>query len=272
MRFGALCETRSPVGLAPRKSARGLICLVLAWVVMIPDWAKAQEREQPTWQLYVTPYLWISGISGTTQASNRRLPEQTVSASFGSILSHLNSVPVMGSAELRHGRFGILTDIMAISVKTDVSSDKVLFSGGSARLTQVIGTAIGAYRVLEADNQFADLGIGVRAFGASTSFTVNSGALPGFTGTPGASWADPIVAIRYKINLGTRWGLTGYGDIGGGPSSEFTWQLLATVDYRLSDDMVLRLGYRHLQFQRSGDSLRQNMGMSGPILGSTLRF
>jgi len=107
--------------------------------MVTPGHAKAQMREQPTRQLYVTPYLWssgisgISGISGTTQAGNRRLPEQTA-------------------------------------------------------------------------------------------------------------------------------------------SSEFTWQLLATVDYRLGDGMVLRLGYRHLPFQRSGDSLRQNMGMSGPILGSTLRF
>jgi hypothetical protein len=34
----------------------------------------------------------------------------------------------------------------------------------------------------------------------------------------------------------------------------------------------MRIGYRHLQFQYYSDVLRQNMRMSGPILGATMQF
>jgi len=234
--------------------------------------AVAQQASPQQWEFYVTPYLWFSGVSGTLKSLNRNIPEQNVEASFGNILSHLDAIPVMVSAEVRYGRFGLLTDIMAISVQSDIVTKNVLFTGGSANLTQVIGSALGTYRVLESGRQSLDVGIGVRAFGMSTKFSLNPGLLPGFSISPSASWADPIVGARYHIDLSPRWGLTAYADIGGGPNSQFTWQLLGSVDYRVASWVVMRIGYRNLRFQYESDALRQNMEMSGPILGATIQF
>ena len=234
--------------------------------------ARAQQANPQGWQFSVTPYLWLSGVSGTLETPHPSVPSVNASASFGSILSKLDSIPIMGSAEVRNGPFGVVADIIALSVKTGIDTRGLLFSGGSAKLSAVIGDAVFAYRVLADPQQSVDLGIGVRAFGISTDFTVGSALLPGFSRSPGASWADPILAVRYHIDLGPKWGLTAYGDIGGGASSSFTWQVLGTVDYRVTNAIILRAGYRHLNFQYSAPRLDANLTLSGPIIGATFRF
>ncbi|MGE0223223.1 MAG: hypothetical protein AB7F35_18145 [Acetobacteraceae bacterium] len=254
------------------QSVCGLMALGVACAAVGAFPARAQETPAPKWEFSLTPYLWIAGVSGTLETRNARVPAQNVSADFGDVLSHLNSIPVMGSAEVRYGRFGLSADLMAISVKSDISTRNVLFTGGSARLTQVIGSAVGSYRVVAGADQSLDLGIGVRAIGLSSKFTVNPGLLPGFERSPGVSWANAIAAVRYHIDLAPDWGVTLYGDVGGGPSSAFTWQVFGTVDYRLSDSTSLRAGYRHLHFAYTGEVLKQSIALSGPILGATIRF
>ncbi len=234
--------------------------------------ARAEEPAAPQWEFYLTPYLWVAGVSGTLQTPNPRIPSQSASAGFGDILSHLDAIPFMGSAEARYDRFGVMADFMAISVEAGIPTNGPLFSSGGAKLTQFIGTMAGTYRVINAPGQALDLGVGARAFGMSTQFTLNSGLLQGFTKSPGASWADPIAVVRYHIDLSPQWGLTAYADGGGGPSSQYTWQVLGTVDWRVTDSMVMRIGYRNLQFQYQGDKLHQNMTMSGPIIGGTMQF
>jgi hypothetical protein len=254
-----------------RAAAPGATALAL-FVCMLGHAARAQDASAPQWQFNLTPYLWIAGVSGTVKTPNPNLPSQTVEAGFGDVLSHLDAVPIMGAAELRYGRFGLLTDIIAISVKSDVQTNGILFTSGSVKLTQVIGTALAAYRVLEDDRQSVDLGIGVRAFGLSTQFSLEPGFLPGFSVTRGADWANAIGGARYRFALDPKWSLTAYGDVGGGPNSELTWQVLGTVDYKFSDAVTGSLGFRHLQFEYYGRFLRQNMGMTGPILAGTVRF
>ncbi len=256
-----------------RRSCRafGFVCAVLD-ICLAAKGASAQQTAPQQWQFSVTPYLWIAGVTGTLKTPNPAIPTQSVDASFGDVLSHLNAIPVMGAAEMRYGRFGVMADLMAISVKSDLVTKDILFSGGSVRLTQIIGTALGTYRLVDDARQSLDVGAGVRAFGISTKFTVDAGLLPGFSRSPGASWANPIVAARYRLALGPRWGLTAYGDVGGGPDDQFTWQLLGTVDYQITGSMSMRLGYRYLRFEYNTGSLHQNMGMGGPILAATIRF
>ena len=46
---------------------------------------------------------------------------------------------------------------------------------------------------------------------------------------------------------------------------------LGTVDYRISESTTMRIGLRHLQFEYDGNVLHQNMSMTGPIMGATVR-
>lgn len=81
----------------------------------------------------VTPYLWIAGISGTVSTPFSRVPERSVEANFGDTLSNISGFAFMGSAEMRYGRFGLLVDVLTLTVESDVSTPRDrLFSGGRA--------------------------------------------------------------------------------------------------------------------------------------------
>jgi hypothetical protein len=222
-------------------------------------------------QVSVTPYLWIAGVTGTLGTTAPTIPAQRVEADFGDILSTLNAIPVMLAAEFRYGRFGILADLMAISVEAGITPPGPAFSGGEARLRQVIGSALLAWRVVEEGAASLDLGVGVRAFGISTRFTLAPGTLPGQQIERDSNWAVPVVGLRYRHALGGSWAATLYGDIGSA-GGDLTWQALGTVDYRLNESVTLRAGYRWLSFERDDGPLRQEMGLGGPLLGATFRF
>jgi hypothetical protein len=246
-------------------------CLLLCGPVLLGlgSAAAAEERRAP--HVHLTPYLWIAGVTGTLGTGVAAVPTQRVEADFGDVLSNLNAIPVMLAAEIRQGRFGVLADLMAISVEADTGTPGPAFAGGEARLRQVIGTLLLAWRVTDDGPAALDLGLGIRAFGVSARFTLDPGALPGQRVERDATWASPIAALRYRHALGAGWAATLYGDIGGA-NGDLTWQALATLDYRWSDRTTLSAGYRWLSFEREGGALRQDMGMGGPILGATLRF
>jgi len=222
-------------------------------------------------QFAITSYLWMAGVTGTLGTTIPGTATQRMEADFGDVLSHLNGIPVMLAGEFRQGRFGVLADAMAISVETDADTPGNAFAGGRARLRQVIGSVLFAWRVADAGSGVLDLGAGLRAFGVSTRLTLEPGALPGQRFDRDDNWVNPILGLRYRHQIAEGWSATLYGDIGGA-SGDLTWQAMATLDYRLSDRMTLRAGYRWLSFDRESGLLRQDMGLGGPILGATLRF
>ena len=123
--------------------------------------------------------------------------------------------------------------------------------------------------------QFADAGLGFRAWGFSSRVELNPGLLRGAAATRSAGWADPLIGARYHRELGNGFGLTAYGDVGGfGVGAHTDWQLLGTVDYTLSPSWNLHLGYRSLNFNITGSEGRFgfNVHMRGPILAGTFRF
>ena len=162
---------------------------------------------------------------------------------------------------------------MRLAVQSDFATRNVLFSDGNARMTQFFASVLGSYRVVQSDNQALDLGAGVRPWSVTTKLTFNPGLLPGFSRSKAASWADPIIAARYHADFSDRLGATVYADVGGfGAGSQITWQILGTLDYRVTDWLVLRAGYRHLRIEYHGDVIRLDTALSGPILGTTFRF
>jgi hypothetical protein len=231
--------------------------------------AFAQDRGGPSVSL--TPYLWLASVTGTLGTAVPALPTQRVEADFGDVLSHINAIPVMLAAEIRQGRFGVLADLMAISVEADTKPAGTAFSGGEARLRQVIGSVLLAWRVVEGEPVALDLGLGLRAFGVATRFTLEPGALPDQRIERDANWVNPIVGLRYRHAIGAGWAATVYGDLGGA-EGDLTWQALATLDYRWSDSVTLSLGYRWLNVERDSGALRQEIGLGGPLLGATMRF
>jgi hypothetical protein len=238
--------------------------------------ASAQDVAAPGgYQFFVTPYLWLASVHATTKTPLQREPEVNSDISSIDLLSHLDGVPFMGSAEIRYGPFGLLGDVIHLPVSTNITTRDVLFQGGNAKLRANTGTGVILYRALEDPTQFADAGLGFRAWGFSMDLNLNAGLLPPTSVPRSAGWADPLLAGRYHRELGNGFGLTAYGDVGGfGVGAHVDWQVMGTIDYAPNPWLNLRLGYRSLNFNyQAGDSLLGfNVHMRGPILGGTFRF
>jgi len=227
------------------------------------------------YQFFVTPYLWLASVHATTQTPLEREPQVNSNVSTIDLLSHLDGAPFMGSFEARYGPLGFLADAIHLPVSTSITTHDIFYRGGTAELKANTGTGIALYRFLEDPVQFADAGLGFRAWGFSSRVELNPGLLPGVSVNPSGGWTDPLIGARYHRDLGNGFALTAYGDVGGfGVGAHTDWQVLGTVDYSLNPSWNLHLGYRSLNFNITGSEGRFgfNVHLRGPIIAGTFRF
>jgi hypothetical protein len=224
----------------------------IASMASVQDAACAQEVSTPGgYQFFVTPYLWLASVHATTLTPLPHEPQVNSNVSTIDLLSHLDGAPFMGSFEVRYGSLGFLADAIHLPVSTKITTHDIFFNGGNAALEADTGTGIALYRFLEDPVQFADAGLGFRAWGFSSRVALNPGL------------------------LGNGWGLTAYGDVGGfGVGAHSDWQVLGTIDYTLNPSWNLHLGYRSLNFNITGSEGRFgfDVHMRGPIIAGTFRF
>jgi hypothetical protein len=235
--------------------------------------APAVAQDLSNLEITVTPYLWGGAPHSTINTPLPNTPKVHSDSSFPDVVGHLDWIPFMGAFEIRQGDFGFLGDFMHVPVGTNITTKNILFNGGTANLTEDIGTAVLMYRPYTDSSQSLDVGGGVRAWGFSAGLNLNGRLLPSVSLTRGSSWADALFAIRYHLELGEGFGLTGYGDVGGG-GANVDWQALGTIDYKTNSWLTLRAGYRAIgfDFQSNNRNLGFNVVTSGPILAGTIQF
>jgi hypothetical protein len=232
----------------------------------LPSPVAAQEAQ---WEFALTPYLWATGIKA--KVSPPRLPSShDVDVKFSDILDNLDGLPVIVGGEVRYGRFGLVGDLLYLPLATRINTRNLLFNDGKSEMSTLMVSVAGFYRVADGPDIKADVGAGLRLWSISSKTTLNAGLLPAASTKFDKTFADPILAVRASLSLADRWSVTGYFDMGafGISSSELTWQLLGTVNYRAADWVELRAGWRHLGVKR--DDIKVNI--TGPIIGATFRF
>jgi len=235
------------------------ILMVLASIAAIASGLNAAAAQEVSagYQFFVTPYLWLPSIHATTLTPLAHEPQVNSNVSFIDLLSHLDGAPFMGSFEARYGSLGFLVDTIHLPVSTRITTHDVFFQGGNAELHANMGTGIALYRVLEDPVQFADAGLGFRAWGFAADLGLSPGLLAGVSVNRSGGWTDPLIGARYHRELGNGFALTAYGDVGGfGIGAHTDWQVLGTVEHALSQSWNLHLGYRSLNFNITGSEGR----------------
>jgi opacity protein-like surface antigen len=222
------------------------------------------------WEFIVTPYLWAA--SSKSQFTTRQGESVTAKNSFFDVLGDLKFA-FMSGAQVRHGRLVLTSDIMYMNLGTSGSgSVGPVPLEASVDLKLLIMTALGGYRVVDQGPMFVDLMAGMRHVSVKTDLEL-TGPFVTRERSPSASHFGPVLAVRGRVPLGGKFGLYGYGDVGGfGIGSAKSWQLMATVQYDISQHWQLGGGWRHLyaRGKENGFELRQNL--DGPIFTVSHRF
>lgn len=235
-----------------------------------PAAAQSPPPAADSWSFTLSPYVWFSGLSGevTTRAGT-----ESFAADFGDIFGTMK-FSAMGLAEARRGNVSLLLDTFYINLQQGVPvPGHGGYSGASARTRSAQVAAIGLYTLAEGQSSRLEIGGGVRAWWFDTELTLDAGRLPGRSVDNSTNWVDPIIAARGALRLTDTLSFTAYGDVGGfGVGSEFTWQVMATLDWSINDRLSVSAGYRHVHIDYEKSNSTIGMEMSGPIIGASYRF
>jgi opacity protein-like surface antigen len=245
-----------------------LLIAVLA-LLSLPAGVRAQDaRTASGWSFQITPYLWLAGIGG--DVTTARGLSASFSQSIGDVLSDLDG-GLMILGEVRYRRWGLLADFDYARLSTNGDQGLIL---GQAGLTtrEYIGTLDGGYRFVDSDSFKLDGLMGVRVFSIDNSLSFSGGLLPPRSDSGGDTWADPLIGLRAILPIGAGFFGNAYGDVGGGPNGDLTWQIYGGLGYNISETVAAYVGYRYLAFNHAVDNLTFDIHQQGPLLGVGIRF
>jgi hypothetical protein len=237
-----------------------------------PDFAGETAATPSGWTFNLAPYLWAAGLSGKVAAFGA--PSVNVDLSFSDVLNHLDGIPVMAVGEALYGPFGIFDDTFYVKLGANATGPKG-FASVSLTASDFAGTAMGEYRLVNNANGSLDAMAGVRVWDVQTDLGFHT-AFPGHPNgsfSDGATWVDPMVGAKGRINVGNGFYLTDWAMIGGfGVSSEIDWDLMGGVGYAFNKTFSMVAGYRALGVNYSHDGFVFDVVQQGPVLGLVFHF
>ena len=222
----------------------------------------------------MAPYLWGAGISGSVEAFGA--PSVNVDVGVTDVIDHLDGIPVMLVSEARNAAFGVFTDILYVRLGANATGPGGLVTAGLTS-TEFAGTAMGEYRVIDNPTGSLDAMAGLRVWDVQTDLNFRA-AIAGNPGaslsvSDGATWVDPMIGAKGRINLGRGFFLTDWVMIGGfGVSSAIDWDVMGGIGYDFNKTFSMVAGYRALGVDFSDNGFVFNVVQQGPFLGMGFRF
>lgn len=224
------------------------------------------------WEFRITPYGWLTAIDGTSGPDGFTTD---IDASFSDIVDVLKMAAAL-QMEARYDRWGFLADGFYANLGDSGHTSGPAHAKVDVDFKQFLGEFDILYRVCESSNHFIDVYAGVRYNHLKLELDIDrSGRQENVSNSRSASkdWADPIVGLRGQWNINDQWYLAGKGDIGGfGVSSDFTWNLQATVGYNFTPCVSAEIGYRYFDTDYDDGGFTYNIAQAGLLLGMNFKF
>jgi len=216
-----------------------------------------------TWRGQVTLYGWGAGIGGDFTPFTGG-PTLSFDKSLSEVLEDLDAAFFVTGLAIR-GDFVVLGDFTySSSSKSGIVTPAAPASG---EISQISLTLAAGRRVVDNTRTTVDLLGGARAWWLGGSLSVPAA---GVSLSPSKNFIDPIVAARANHRVADRWTILGYADIGGfGVGSDLTYQIAATANYQVTENLFLSVGYRHLYLDYSDAGTSFDGALSGPLVGAT---
>jgi opacity protein-like surface antigen len=227
--------------------------------------AQPMQIDDEAWRFQVTPYVWMAGLDGTVRPF-RGAPTAHVDKSFSEILDSLDAAFFLaGSA--RKGNWVLYGDLSYAA--TSDSAPLPFGLSARAKVRQTSLTLTGGHSWDIGQQSHLDVLGGARFWDIRAKVQVGSLLSAKSTTT----FVDPVVALRWRYDFAPRWSSLAYLDTGGfGVGSEFTWQMMGSLNYQLREHIHLSVGYRHLEVNYRDGGKRLDFSQSGPLVGVTFQF
>lgn len=255
---GAMCRMTKQIALTATTAAA---------LFTFSAGASAQSDSTSHWRFGVTPYAWLSGLSGRVGVGP---VASKVDLGVGDILDMLK-FGIMGTAEARKGAWVIAAD----AIYASLGAGRVLaFRGdtGSLELTQseTIIQPTGGYTI--GDNTWAiDILGGFRYWNLSASLDVDRSRRPSNEHSGGRSWVDATGGFRFRWVPIPSARFVAAAD-GGGGGSLSTWQAYSSLGVDPWSHWTLGVAYRWLAVDYDHQNFLFDTDTKGFILGATYRF
>jgi hypothetical protein len=218
--------------------------------------------------VWAPAYLWMTGLKGNVGLKNYTVP---VNESFSDVFNDLN-LGYMGTIDLRKRRLGILNDLVYSKLTTQEASTPfgLLYSTARTRSKMLIVDPEVYGRLVENKKYSVDALAGVRVWRLDNGLDLRAGLLPALSLDQTASWADPVLGGRFRVNLPKTLFASFKGDAGVGPNE--TWQIYTGGGKEFKQKYDLILAYRRLDVHYRSGGFLYDTSMSGLLLGMTIRF
>jgi hypothetical protein len=285
-------------GMTLKNASIALTCTLLMTSASVLPSSAADLQPLPDtseWHFTIAPYAWGVGLSGDIGLFGRGPVD--VDIPFSDILENLDFA-AMVVAEAHNGTWGVFVDLNYTSLSAGKSRspslERDIFEqfeataevSASADITEFIGTMMGQWRAVDSEQMTLDLMAGARFWNidneidASATVTVaGPGPLDDVTasrsvsGSDGASWIDPMVGFKSRINTSMPVYFTGWGLVGGfGVGSDLNWDVMGGVGYQWTDTFSTVLGYRALGVDYEDDGFVYDVIQQGVAFGGVITF
>jgi len=266
-----------------------LAVVVAALLASTGALAQQTAGEAEPWQFGLSIYGWFPNIYGQT-AFETPSGDSEFEIDIGDILDNLQFV-LMGTFDVRKGRWGILTDGIYMAVGASESGTRKASIGRRGLpvnatadvdldLKSWIWTLAGYYRAVDQNGLTLDVVGGTRYLDVEQEVewgitgNVGSIAVPDRKGEAKASLSnwDALIGVRGRFAFGAdkAWFLPYYLDVGAG-ESDFTWQGIAGIGYAFHWGEVVA-AWRYLYYDLPSSKEIDDMNFSGPQIGVTLKW
>lgn len=277
-------------------TARYLASLVLAIAlaaVALP--ACAQEGSEDAAVEYprteVALYIWGSMLAGKV---NSETGEAKFYVSFSDLLSDLNAALMLHGRMQVNEKWSIVADLDTAHLRADNETKQVKLGPRQdfvvdAKLKAAMGYWIaelnGGYNLFRFGSLFSgrdtdprhttgEMYFGGRFYSFNPDINAEVTTPLGTTKTSIGNnqvWVDPVVGLRFGIDLSKTAQLGIMGDIGGfnlanGYSSKFSWSQTTLLSWNFAESWRLHMGYRFLDFKHEFHAGKLNLQLRGPLV------
>lgn len=220
------------------------------------------------WQFSLTPYMWAAGIGGDVGHGDRTLAH--LHYDFSKVINTLNFA-AMGMAEARYGRFSLSSDLIYMRITDHVAMPRIGLERSRVGVGLLQWTPLAGYAVHDDGRSRLELVAGARVWSVKTIIGAEFARFGDHEAQRTKTWVDAVGGVRGQAFLTDNVFLSGWALAGGG-GSDYMWDLMGGVGYRINSMFSATLGYRAQQVKFRQAGFLFDVAVHGPIAGVQIAF